>query len=330
MKEEGRTERQREGDGAVRMRLPRFPLLLILVSLGLLVVFPLVTILLIDRAAEELQWVVEPAHQAIADFQIELAIEVTALRAFWLVDDPTYRRQYLAARERRNEALSVIEGLEEELDPTVRSALANLAVILEDFDRIVDGVFSGEIARELSRDILAEQHVRFLAGLESGAAIERALLDREVGLVDRYRRTIVAGFVVESLLVVIALVAGAGSRSEESAERGRRLPPALAPAGEGRAFRQDGKPNRPGAALGAQGPRPPRQPARIRPGRDRGDPGGIRTPRSAGDPGGDRRGIPSPGREEGASTPFTLWLPLLPPREVADDVQGAGRTPVER
>lgn len=207
MKEEGRTERQREGDGAVRMRLPRFPLLLILVSLGLLVVFPLVTILLIDRAAEELQWVVEPAHQAIADFQIELAIEVTALRAFWLVDDPTYRRQYLAARERRNEALSVIEGLEEELDPTVRSALANLAVILEDFDRIVDGVFSGEIARELSRDILAEQHVRFLAGLESGAAIERALLDREVGLVDRYRRTIVAGFVVESLLVVIALVA---------------------------------------------------------------------------------------------------------------------------
>lgn len=208
MKEEGRTERQREGDGAVRARLPRFPLLLILVSLGLLVVVPFGTILLINRSAEVLQEVVEPALKAVADLQIELAIEVAAFRAFLIADAPMYRRQFGAARERRNEAIATLVSVKEHLAPNVQEALSHMEAVLDDYARIADGVFGGEITRDrYSREILAEQHVRFLAALESVAAIERELLAQEIGLVDRYRRTFLVGFVVEGLLVVAALVA---------------------------------------------------------------------------------------------------------------------------
>lgn len=200
---EGRAGEEREWRRRVRI-----PLALVLVSLGLLVALPLATLLRIERVSDQLGKVVFPVREAIADVQTELAIEVTAWRAFLLVDEPRYWRQYSEARERRTEALATIERAVDRLGPEVRSAFSDLQRSLDRFELIVDSVFAGAITRErYSASLLADQNSRFLAALDAASAIDEALSGTEMELVERFRTTLLVGFVAECALASIAVLA---------------------------------------------------------------------------------------------------------------------------
>mgnify|MGYP000871372769 FL=1 len=198
----------RAGDEVDWGRRGRVPLAVVLLALGLLVGLPLATIFQINRLSQQLQGTVVPARETIAALQTELAIEVTALRAFLLIDDPEYRRQYGEAHERRTNALAAAVDLMERLDPEIQAAFEVLQRALDGFDAIADAVFGGAITREgYSESLLDDQNARFLTALEATQAIDEALLEIEVDLVDRFRRTILLGFAVECGLVLVALVA---------------------------------------------------------------------------------------------------------------------------
>lgn len=199
----------REGaaaEGGAR-RFPPLPLLLVILSLGLLLLFPLFLLLRIETLSREVDDVLRPARNAVSAIQFELGLQAAASRAFVLSGDPTYLRQFRESRMRREEAVERLMRLSSKLDPTIQEAFTQLEEGLAENDRFVDMISRGGISPGEFRILLPDQHRRLLASLERASGLERRLDEEIAGRRARHDRANLMGLLVEVPLLLLVLVA---------------------------------------------------------------------------------------------------------------------------
>lgn len=199
----------REGaaaEGGAR-RFPPLPLLLVILSLGLLLLFPLFLLLRIETLSREVDDVLRPARNAVSAIQFELGLQAAASRAFVLSGDPTYLRQLRESRMRREEAVERLMRLSSKLDPTIQEAFTQLEEGLAENDRFVDMISRGGISPGEFRILLPDQHRRLLASLERASGLERRLDEEIAGRRARHDRANLMGLLVEVPLLLLVLVA---------------------------------------------------------------------------------------------------------------------------
>lgn len=195
------------GGGPRWRRFPRFPLILVIASLGLVVILPLLTLWRLEELSEQLQEVIRPAIDALGEVRLELAREGSSTRAYLLTGSSEYAEKHYEARRRRAEAVQELRRLAVAIGPEVQSAVALLDEGMVASDRLQDSLFAGDVPPSAYRDFLPPQHRRFLAAMDHASSLDRTLRDRSDLARLRYERIYRLGLLVEYLLVGVALFA---------------------------------------------------------------------------------------------------------------------------
>lgn len=189
-------------------RFPRLPLVLVLLSLGLLAVLPILILLDIDRSRARIDNELRPAREALAEIQSSLGIEAAATRAFILSGgDPTYLRQYVAAKAERVGAFDQLQRQTSTMDPEVAAAVERLEEGLAETDRRSSELYGGDLTLEDFLETLPTQHRRLVANIEHASVLEEHLLDEIRGQRIRHERLYRFGLLVDLALLLLVLLA---------------------------------------------------------------------------------------------------------------------------
>lgn len=203
----GDAERERTAGDGIGRRFPRFPILVALLSLALLLVIPFVLLVRIDALRREVDAGLRPARDALSDLQVDVAIGTAASRAFVLSGDPRFREEQRAARERRDEAIQRLLRLGPSLGPEYADRLAALDAQISQSDRLLDAILGGRISPDAFRELLPDLHERLLGILDLAVDLERRLTDEIAERRARHDSVYRFGLLAEVALLLLAVVA---------------------------------------------------------------------------------------------------------------------------
>lgn len=195
------------GEEADWQRSPRLPLLLVVLSLGLLLLFPLVLLLRIEALSSELDKALRPAHSAVIQIQVEIALLAAASRAYMLSGDPVYLRQHREAEFRRDGAVERLKRLTADMAPDLREAISQLEAVMAESDRVVERLSRGELSPGEIREVLPEQQRRLVASLQQATGIAQRLTEEIADRRDQHDRAYLLALLVEIPLLFLVLVA---------------------------------------------------------------------------------------------------------------------------
>lgn len=197
-----------EGRAVISDRWGRVPGLFIVVALLLVVVALIPARGRIESLREEVDEVVEPAADLIAEVQYLLARETSSLRGYVISQDSTYLEQYAALRDRELEIYPELQAYAADLSPELAAATAETRALASQWHgRLLAADIAAAEATPETAVLLLEQDL-YLQALE---ATGRAA--REIRQLSRARQTRIdraernARFVYAFLFLLASLVA---------------------------------------------------------------------------------------------------------------------------
>lgn len=144
----------------------RLPLVLVIVSLALLVAFPLAMQGRLDHLQTEIEGTVEPARDLLTELQFAMSLETASTRAYLLTGEPEYTTLYRQTRAQRDAVLEEVLPLVGRLGPGLQAGAAAIADELEDADRLLASVMSGAISPQAYHEALRTQDLQLRDLLE--------------------------------------------------------------------------------------------------------------------------------------------------------------------
>ena len=185
----------------------RLPLLLVLLSLLTLVAVPIVIQNRVSAVRTEINWIAEPALQAVDRIQLAIALETSATRGYLLTGDDRFLARYQQALTAEEQALARLLPLARRLGPGFVERVTALQTLRARATAPVDSLFAGLLpAQEYVARIPVEQAVleeRALTANQLTGMLTRAVADRVERIEDIER----LGTGLTILLVVFALIA---------------------------------------------------------------------------------------------------------------------------
>lgn len=179
----------------------------VFLSLGALVVVPVLIERRIDELREEMEQVAEPARQWLREAKLAAAWEAASMRGFLLSGDERLLMLYRSARAEEERAVERLHPLVRQLGATAVERFVEFREAGEDRRARKDALLSGQItAQQYAETLDAEQelHLEFLeAARRLEGQINTALVQRRarVQTLERY------GLVAATVLVLLAFAA---------------------------------------------------------------------------------------------------------------------------